>query len=840
MSTDRFLASDSRWRALRGSPLSTSVIAAAALPFLAAGPFGAVYAQQSGQASERPIEEILVTAQKRTQSVMDVGIAMDVFSGDNLRNLDIGESTGIATFSPGVSLSSAAGNQSRQFNIRGVIQNDFADHTESPVAVYVDEGYIAAPQGQVFGLFDIDRVEVLKGPQGTLFGRNATGGLVHYVTNKPTQEFEGFVNLTGGSYQRVRVEGAISGPINENLSARFSAFHDQHDEIIDNVFPEGNTINPLTGESFQPSSSGQDDFFNDDQSGLRAQLLWEPDPDFSLLWSVFAARQEISTGQQQQRAVTPILNDEGNQVDGIFAKNDPQACEAISQSTGECVPISFVDGEIPGINEDATRPVQGGDFFGFKDPGGPLDRTASADHALDNFNRYIVYGSTAKYEWQLENFDLVGISHFVHFDKRQSLDVDASPTPQSLVLQLADHNTASQEIRASGEVEGVQWVAGGYYLFIDTFYSQGLAFSEDSPLSILFFDGTAFESPVFVDLNTHSGSAFAEFEYDLTDTLTLVNGWRVVQEEKEFSFDNFFFESVRDESIDFNQAPLGVPVSQGSGGLRFPSFRGDSSDTLWSVKARLDYHPTEELLVYAGFNRGIKAGGFNAPINDFNPPTDVEDIPYDPEILNAYEVGFKSTLMDGRANLNGSVYYYDYDGYQAFVFSGVRGIIKNSEAKFTGAELQFDITPVNGFEFQLNASFIDAEVKDLEIAEGVFRNVEPVFTPEWQLSALAEYRFMEPWLNGYWTLRMDGQYQDNRFHNLRNFRSSRMGDYAVGNAQISWESAGRPLDAAVFVKNFTDSRYTVGGFELGTLCGCNEEAIGDPITFGIRIGISTQ
>ncbi len=129
--------------------------------------------------------------------------------------MGVEDSIDIAAMTPGVHVSGNNGGQKTLFTIRGVTQNDFNDHTEAPVAVYVDDGYVAFGQGQLFGTFDLDRVEVLKGPQGTLFGRNATGGLVHYVSKRPTREFEAYVDTTYGSYDEIRVQSAISGPLSD-------------------------------------------------------------------------------------------------------------------------------------------------------------------------------------------------------------------------------------------------------------------------------------------------------------------------------------------------------------------------------------------------------------------------------------------------------------------------------------------------------------------------------------------------------------------------------------------------------------------------------------------------
>ena len=147
------------------------------------------------------LEEIVVTAQKREQNLQDVPIAISAFSGEQMNALGVEESFDIAAFTPGVHISGNLAGQNTQFSIRGVTQNDFNDIIEAPNAVYLDEGYIAVAQGQTFAVFDIARVEILKGPQGTLFGRNATGGLVNYVSNRPDFDSFGFAYqyMWGGS-----------------------------------------------------------------------------------------------------------------------------------------------------------------------------------------------------------------------------------------------------------------------------------------------------------------------------------------------------------------------------------------------------------------------------------------------------------------------------------------------------------------------------------------------------------------------------------------------------------------------------------------------------------------
>jgi len=236
------------------------------------------------------LEEIIVTAQKREQSIQDVPIAITAFSGRQLKELGFQDSTDIVNMTPGVAASGNIGGQFLTFNIRGVNQSDFADLHESPNAVYIDQVYLSLMQSNKFGLFDSERVEILKGPQGTLYGRNATGGLVHYITRKPTDTFEAYADVTYGSYDQVRFEGAASGPLTANLKARAAILFNRHDEIFENQV------------------AGVDDEWGESSITGRLHLLWEFSPSAEVLLTAFGGEPETSTAAWHAFPTTPVVD----------------------------------------------------------------------------------------------------------------------------------------------------------------------------------------------------------------------------------------------------------------------------------------------------------------------------------------------------------------------------------------------------------------------------------------------------------------------------------------------------------------------------------------------------
>jgi len=237
------------------------------------------------------LEEVVVTAQKREESAQDIPIAITAFNGDAMKDLGFSSSLDLAAQTPGMQAAANFGEGNIPvINIRGVAMLDFAEHNESPSAVYVDEMYKANLSGLDFSLFDIERAEVLRGPQGTLFGRNATGGLVQYHTVKPSQEGEGYVEMTLGERGRVKAEGAVGGGLTDTVSGRLSVIYNKHDGYYDQQFP------------------GHEDGNQIDMWGVRGQLLIEPSDELSVLLSLQTAENDNDGGNPY--VVTPTATDD--------------------------------------------------------------------------------------------------------------------------------------------------------------------------------------------------------------------------------------------------------------------------------------------------------------------------------------------------------------------------------------------------------------------------------------------------------------------------------------------------------------------------------------------------
>lgn len=789
---------------------------------------------QTASAQNSMLEEIVVTAQKREQNLQDVPIAITAFTGEQMNALGVQESFDIATFTPGVHISGNLAGQNTQFSIRGVTQNDFNDIIEAPNAVYLDEGYIAIAQGQTFAVFDIERVEILKGPQGTLFGRNATGGLVHYISNKPDFEnFGGYLDLTAGQYDvdndanRYTVEAAVTGPITDTIAGRLAIRYNEQDAYLENRYPEGAIFNPPP-----PGAVGQD--LGDDKTYAgRGSLAFRPAETLEIVMSAAYAKTEVATGPYQSKSTIGVVTD-GELVNVIDTPADETRLTI--DTAGGDAGADAIDGDqlLPGggIGLDG-RLAPGADFFGYKDPDGD-DFTFSGDFAFDDQGDTETSGVNVRVYWDMNNgARLTSVTDYKDFDKLLFIDVDAAPVNQLANYAGVDATTFTQEFRLNGETENMRWVAGLYYLNIDNKSDNGLKAPENSIVATGL--GVPLDIGVKADLETDSYSIFGQIDYDLTSTLALTAGLRVIQEEKDFETGIGFFLSRSNNSV--NQGDF-LDNPAGAGSPFF--FDDDTSDTLWAGKLQLDYRPTDDLLLYAGINRGVKAGSFNAPLlGSYLGSGGDAALPYDEEVLISYEGGFKATLGDGSTRLNGSIFYYDYSDYQAFLFVGVGGVVINADAETYGAELELQTTPLDGLDLLFNVAWFDSEVQDVPLRSGSPlppRDVEPTYAPELQASAIARYAWNG--LGGTMAIQGDVSYSDDFYYNLRNFEADQFDDYTMVNAQLSWQSASDRWTATLAARNITDERAGIQGFDLAILCGCNEVSYRAPRFYSVGLRYS--
>lgn len=726
----------------------------------------AAYSQDEDSASQRRqgvLEEVIVTATKRDQSIQDVGIAVTAMTGEQMEALGFTSAQQVAAAAPGVSSLQPNGEANYSIGIRGVINSDFTTNVESPVAVYLDEVYISQASGTGFMLFDMERVEILRGPQGTLYGRNATGGLAHFITKKPGQDADGYGKLTVGQYGQVKFEGAAGGPIGTSaLSARISGSIHRNKGYIENRVTDVKLNNA-----------------ND--WAVRLQLLYEPSDDLSLLLNVRGSAQDIRTG---------------------FFEN---VSSATDQTLTPTTPNEILSGY---LDEDGNRNVYAGDY---DDPG-----------FNDLSNRG--YSATLKYALN-DSVNLTTITDYSTTKRTYIEDSDASPEPFFNFFLTTDAKQFSQEVRFDYEGYKWKWLLGAYYLKLDINDTNG-AITEP----FIMGGGTTRDDSEGGLLNPYTSeldslSLFGQVEYLLSDQLTLIAGLRVIQDKKDFVYRIEAVEFLDPDSTPGFNAPSNI-ASQGVLG----NYDGRRDDSDIAGRLQLDWKFSDNNLAYFAYNRGVRGGGFNAPIFPVNAPLDYNDetFSYGPEQLNAFEVGLKVDLGDiGR--LNTAVYYYDYNNYQLFTITGVDTITVNSpSAEAKGFEVELQLSPSYRWDFLAGLAYNDISAK----APGVTDEVRPVQSPKWNANALVRYNI--PVGNGEISLQADLDYRSEVFFNLTAAEPVTQGGFAVANILISY-SLGDHWMFSGFVQNVTDEEYQVQAFDLSgpMVFGLTEQYYGRPRWWGV-------
>jgi iron complex outermembrane receptor protein len=460
--------------------------------------------------------------------------------------------------------------------------------------------------------------------------------------------------------------------------------------------------------------------------------------------------------------------------------------------------------------------VAGGDLFGYCCSDSENFRT-SENIGRDSGNTFKTRGASLFLNWDLGSLAIASISDFKKFEKNNVNDPDAGPVDLFGFISVANTRQWSQELRFSGTSGAWNWVGGAYYLDVDAKVPrEGITVSSQSILNAsLGAGGAAIDLRNFAFKRTKSASLFGQVEYQLADAWRLIGGARVINEKQDFRYGTGIY--------------LG-----GTDTLLAPgrSFADSFDDTLWAGKVQLEWTPADGLLVYAGVNRGVKAGAFNQPLFINGLPD--SEIPYGPETLTAFEVGFKSTLLDGRMRVNGSAYYYDYKDYQVFEIRVADNVVRNAEAQNYGAELDVTFKPVDSVTLGVSASGLDAKVKNIAL-NGLVRTVDTPYAPGFQASAYARYSW--PIGTGEMTLHADVSHTGRFYYQIFNFDAQRVDAYTLGNVRLTYAPAEN-WELRAFVKNVTDERYVRVGFDLGTLSGGAQTAYGMPRWWGAEVRYS--
>lgn len=740
---------------------------------------------------------IVVTAQKREQNIQNVPISITALGANALSQRGTLDTDTLSAAVPSLQISNLGAQGIAIFTIRGVSQNDFSDQNEAPNAIYVDGAYRSFIGAAGFTMFDVDRVEVLRGPQGTLYGRNATGGLVHVINRQPTRTFEAYAEMEGGERNLIEARGAVSGPLSKDMQARLS-FATKHND--------GYVLNTMTGKK----QGGANNW-----SGRFQLRLVPQESDSSLLLSAHYSKDDVSraTIYDNKRAIIDFTDPARRTINPTSNAQYLAFCQAVFDANTP-VPLTIT----PTSN-----------CAGWQDPAPNNPYVTQYDNP--GFSHREIYGATATGNLAVtDSINLVTVSDYLRLDRSIGVDTDGTGFRMFNFFSDAKSKQFSQEVRLTGKSGGVDWVAGLYYLWIDHRIHTGIDALPDTYTLTNANPDTLFpfKTNNAIHQTTRSYALFGQAEVPVNDAFSVIAGLRWTKDRNHIEINPTCTNGFLPFACAL-VAPAGVVQGDGftsanSGGLNRQS-KGD-----WSGRLQINYRPDRDILLYAGVTRGQKGGGFNASAIAGIPAAIT---PYKPEVLTNYEAGFKTTPL-GRTHINGSVYYYNYRNYQAYTLTGLTPTIFNTNARVIGTELELETKPLRGLTLSGSIAYLDA------VAHNVLSNLlgtgvnlgdqHMPQSPKWSGNGLMRYEFDA--LNGVVGLQADAKYNGRRYFNTVNHPALTDPEDFVVNARISYATSDNRWEFALWCRNLTNATVYASGFDLAGTNGSTPLAVAPPRWFG--------
>ncbi|MFC7050043.1 TonB-dependent receptor [Emcibacter nanhaiensis] len=804
MSIQKNIKSSSR----RALLLSTAVSAAAVLPAPA-------------YSADMMLEEVVVTAQKREQGINDVGITVNAFTGDMLQERGVASAEDIAILTPGLTVNETAATGVPLYTIRGIGFQDYSTAASSTVGLYFDE--VAMPYAVMTRglLFDMERVEVLKGPQGDLYGRNTTAGQINFISKKPTEEFGAGMTAGYSSFETLDLEGHVNVPVVDRINARLAFKTTQ------------------SGEGWQESLTRDDKLGKKNVYAVRGLVDFELSDSASLLINV-----HYTDDQSDNKANTTY---DGTLIGlGEFAAPYLQLFPYV------------VSGDTPPWY--STGDNRAADWTNsYTDPdGNSYDIRPKRDNQL--------FGTSAKLNWDIsDDITLTSIVGYDKFDRVEANDWDGSAANDSSNINTTDLEVFSAEVRLTGQTDKLLWIAGAYYSEdeMDELYNYFMSDSVYGNGAVPFGVSPFMFAPILqlhtrYNQKTDSQALFGHVEYNFTDKLRVTVGARYTEEDRSWS--GCTFDAGDGSLAGFLNFAFGANLSPGDCGTidddpNSPNYifaAADPNDAFhvyeetietnkWMWKFGLDYAVNDDMLLYATVSRGFKSGGFNGA----NSNTTQQLKAYGAEEVTSYEAGLKSTLLEGAMQLNLSGFYYDYKNKQeqdrAVTFVGlISGLTNVPKSEIYGAELDLQWMPADGWYVTFGAAYLKSKILEWETTADSSAwpvrvtedssGQELAMTPRWQLNASVEYEWQ---LSTDLMMKLGGDvsYKDDTTGGVQ--PSDATDAYALVNLRASLTSIQDNWSVMVWSKNLFDEYYYPAAYQGGN--GPYVRSVGMPRTIGVSI-----
>ncbi|GGI71480.1 TonB-dependent receptor [Polymorphobacter multimanifer] len=737
----------------------------------------------SAALAQAPVDEgeIIVTAQRRQQNIQEVPISVTAISADTLRARSANNVSDAVQFAPNVSVTAGPnGGDDGGFFIRGVGQLDNSIAVDPGVGVYVDDVYIARLQASSVELLDLARIEVLRGPQGTLFGRNTIGGAISLVTAQPSLEAIGVqARAIYGSRDRIDAAAAINVPLGDTVALRASASTRNQRGWGRNVY---------TGDTFGDI---------EDLSG-RFKLLFQPNETFSATLSGDYLRGRGSPSHQVLLGFNP--------------------------AAGITVP---------------RPPFLGGPFFrpGVGPTGVPFPVGVGADRSTDrslNFastpaiNDVDNGGVSLNITGDLGGVTLKSISAWRRYVETTFNDFDGTGFVLYDNASRLRQQQLSQELQLSGSIGSRgEFLVGAFYFTEDAFNAVDLCVGSNAPRLV----DRCIRSRNQIWLDVSSFAGFGQASYDITDAISLVLGARWTTETKRQA--NTSVLDNRDGIMSV-LPPVAIPAP-GTARDALPFTQVEQTFTAFTPRVGVNVQLAPRVLAYASYAEGFKSGGFNGR------PSSAAIIGYDPETVQSYELGLKTEFFDRLLRINASVFQSDYTNQQLLVFTAISGLFETRNAgdsRIRGFEVEADANISERLALRAAVGHLDAGYRTLspQVA-GITLDTPLPLTPRWTYSLSGEYRQPLGDRLGQLRLRADWQYRSRLSYQLEADPLEVQPGYGLLNLRATWALPDDRWQIAVFGTNVTDTEYLTNAQDTLAGNGTAFGGIGRPAEWGIEVGV---
>lgn len=751
-------------------------------------------------ATSAVMEEVVVTARKRAENLQKVPMAISAIGAQELALNASANVADIQNQVPGLTAYAARGTSSSlTAYIRGVGQSDPLWGVEPGVGLYLDDVYIARPQGALLEVFDVERIEVLRGPQGTLYGRNTIGGAIKYVSKPVSPTPEGDIQISVGDYARQDVVASYSAPlIDDELFASLAIASLTHD---------GWGKNNYTGQEVS------------DKQVLSGRL--------ALQWQ--------ASDKLQAKLALDATKDTSAPRGGQRMLENPWEATIPAMLSGLVPPLAVVGG-LPIYDPSAIDSLVNASGLS---PLPVSDQRYDIDSAQQNARNDVnTSGASLTLQYSLNPaWDLKSISAYRSGDSQGTIDFDMGPLPIADVFGEYDDHQFSQELQLNYD-NGGDWqgVIGLYYMDanaggdVRNQFLLAPVYEATDPTSPL--PGVNFTAviPTYTsssgDVTTQNYSLYGEASVQISSQLALTFGGRYNWEKKEVTVLAQNFSDSEFSNVSFTET----------------DFDDDETWTNFSPKLGLDYQWSDTTLVYASVSQGFKSGGFNIRAKQTSQPESVN--PYDEETVTAYELGLKTQLLE-RISINAAYFYSDYEDIQLSIFSQSSdgtffGDFANAgKGVIQGVEIEFNAALSKGFSLSGNVAYLDAQYKQY-LSAGIDIADEQAFTNTPELTATLNGTYQHSYSGGSELVaRLSYSYRDDVIPTTDLSEIIAQDSYDTIDATLTYLSPDQRWRIAVEGRNLTDEEYRTSGYDLRSSGAPIVQGFyGAPRTLALKVGYS--